>query len=288
MNLDLSGLDELAAGGLFAPPAPNQVRELPLDAIDFDPDQPRGRIEETALAELAASIRAHGVLQAICVRPNPQAEGRYLVSFGERRVRAARLAQRHTIPAVIEPTHDPYQPVIENLQREALSPLDLARFIARREQAGETRAAIARQLGKPRSFISEIAPLLQAPAEVRALCETGRCSDVRTLYALARGCRDNAPGLAPLLAGEAPITRAAAEAAAKGPTAVGPRPKRRGVAAPEHAKPDTLRVALDGRSGTLEWRQSPSPTSAWVRFEDGKSELVQLEWLRLVAWAGED
>jgi len=288
VNLDLSGLDQLAAGGLFAAPVPGKLLDLALEAIEFDPEQPRGRMDETALAELAASIEAHGVIQPISVRAHPSAAGRYIVNFGERRVRAARLARRHTIPAVIEPTHDPYKQVIENLQREALSPLDLARFIARREQAGETRAAIARKLGKPRSFISEIAPLAQAPEEVRALCETGRCADVRTLYTLARGCRDNAPGLAPLLAGEAPITRAAAEAAAKGPATGEPRPKRRGAAVPAKPRRNTLQVALDERTGTLEWEQPPSPTSARVRFEDGVPEIVELERLRLVAWVFND
>lgn len=288
VNLDLSGLDALAAGGLFAGPAPEAQREVALDLIDFDPEQPRGRIDEALLSQLAASIRVHGVLQAICVRPNPQAAGRYIVSFGERRVRAARLAGRTSIPARIELDPDPYVQVVENLQREDLSPLDLAQFIARREQAGDSRAAIARKLGKPRSFITEVARLLDAPPAVRALCEDGRCQDVRTLYNLARAGEDPAPTIAPVLDGEKRITRATLAAADKG-SAPGPaQPKRGGKAPPAQPKAHALQVALDGRSGTIEWGQAPSPTTACVRFEDGELQTVALPRLQLLAWVDID
>lgn len=283
MNLDLSGLDALAAGGLFTGAAPGQALDLALAAIDFDPEQPRGRIDEARLAELADSIRQHGVLQAISVRPHPSSTGRYVVNFGERRVRASRLAQRLTIPAVIEPQGDPYTQVIENLQREDLSPLDLARFIARREQDGESRATIARKLGKPRSFISEIASLGEAP--VRALCETGRCSDVRTLYTLARACRDNARGVATLLSDSGPITRERAEAAAKGEVLGPPTTKRTSAGRVRPRSARALQVALDGRTGELDWTEPPSLTSARVRFEDGTLETIELPRLQLIAWA---
>ena len=75
MNLDLSGLDALATGGLFTGAAPGKALDLALAAIDFDPEQPRGRIDEARLAELADSIRQHGVLQAISVRPHPSSTG---------------------------------------------------------------------------------------------------------------------------------------------------------------------------------------------------------------------
>ena len=285
MNLDLSGLDALAAGGLFTGAAPGKALDLALAAIDFDPEQPRGRIDDARLAELADSIRQHGVLQAISVRPHPSSTGRYLVNFGERRVRASRLAQRLTIPAVIEAHGDPYTQAIENLQREDLSPLDLARFIARREQDGDSRATIARKLGKPRSFISEIASLGEAPAPVRALCESGRCSDVRTLYTLARACRDNAPGVATLLSDDGPITRERAEAAAKGEALGPPTMKRAGAGRGRNRSARALQVALDGRTGELDWTQQPSPTSARVRFEDGALETIELPRLQLIAWA---
>lgn len=286
MNLDLSGLDELMAESVFADAPAGRLIELALDVIDFDPEQPRARIDEATLTELAQSIQAHGVLQAISVRLHPEAAGRYLVNFGERRVRAARLVKLKHIPAVIEPKHDPYNQVIENLQREDLSPLDLARFIARCEQAGESRVTIARKLGKSRSFVTEIARLLQAPAPVRALCEDGRCKDVRTLYTLARAGDDEASVIAPLLAGEGPITRAAAEAAVKGEAPGASKALRvGGPARPRAGASRTLLVAVDGRTGALDWKQQPSRSSAVVRFEDGAQETIELERLQIVAWA---
>jgi ParB family chromosome partitioning protein len=72
-----------------------------------------------------------------------------------------------------------------------LSPFDLARFIADREAEGDSRAAIARKLHKPASFITEVAGLIDAPAEVRVAFESGRARDTRVLYQLARGLRES-------------------------------------------------------------------------------------------------
>jgi ParB family chromosome partitioning protein len=149
-----------------------------------DPNQPRQSFSEAALQELAASIQERGVKSPISVRP--AAEGKYLINHGARRYRASLLAGKTTIPAFIDDAHDEYDKAIENIQRENLTPLEIARFIGRRLAAGAKQADIARRLGKPRSFVSEHAALLEAPPCIQALCESGRCTDSRTLYALIK------------------------------------------------------------------------------------------------------
>src|SRR6188508_668179 len=115
---------------LLTPDSPTRsvgVRIVPIDRIEPNPQQPRVVFEEDALAELAASIREHGVLQPILVRPI--APNQYQIVAGERRWRASRLAGLASIPALIEEIDDDTAleiSIIENLQREDLSPLDEA------------------------------------------------------------------------------------------------------------------------------------------------------------------
>jgi len=137
-RLDLSGLEAFKASALLED-ATGKPLELLLDAMDFDPKQPRRRVLAETLAELAQTIKADGVLQPICVRPHPEDQGRYLINHGERRVRAARLAGLTTIPGFIREDVDPYAQVVENVQRDDLLPLDLAAFVIEREQAGDSR-----------------------------------------------------------------------------------------------------------------------------------------------------
>jgi ParB family chromosome partitioning protein len=282
MQLDLSGLDELADGGLFAPASSLCMREIALESIDFDTEQPRRRFDEAGLAELARSIVEVGVLQPVSVRAHPDQAGRYLLNFGERRVRACHIAGRRTVPALVQEQGDAYRQVIENLQREALSPLDLARFVAQREQAGESRAAIARKLGKSRSFVTEIACLAAAPQAVKDLCASGRCTDVRTLYTLARGAAGTLPVAEMIAEADAPVGRQAAQALLAGRGVSAPGPSRRGRGRPA---PLDLVVLVDGRTGRLECGRPPDAQSGFVRFETGDVECVALERLRLVAWA---
>src|SRR5258706_3369858 len=216
-RLDLSGLETFKASALLED-ATGKPLELPLEAVDFDPKQPRRHVLAETLTELAETIKTDGVLQPICVRPHPDQKGRYLINHGERRVRAARLAGLATIPGYIREDVDPYAQVIENIQREDLLPLDLAAFVIEREQAGDSRADIARRLGKSPSLITEAAELAEAPALIRKVHDDGRCRDVRALYLLVRTHREQARAVEDLLAGNAAVTREQAEtlAAAKG------------------------------------------------------------------------
>ncbi len=147
------------------------VRNVPLDRIDSNPDQPRLTFEEDALEELAASIREHGVLQPILVRPHEP--GRYQLIAGERRWRAAHIAGLSEVPAIIEDIDDDTAleiAIIENLQREDLSPLDEALMYGRMTRDhGYSVRKLAQKLGKDKGYIENRLRLADAPSEVKQL-----------------------------------------------------------------------------------------------------------------------
>jgi ParB family chromosome partitioning protein len=146
-------------------------RNVPIERIEANPDQPRLSFDEETLKELAASIKEHGVLQPILVRPLPG--GRYQLIAGERRWRSARLAGLSTIPAMIEEIDDETAleiAIIENLQREDLSPLDEALIYERMTQGhGYSVRKLAQKLGKDKGYIENRLRLADAPAEIKQL-----------------------------------------------------------------------------------------------------------------------
>jgi ParB family chromosome partitioning protein len=155
---------------------PLGVRNIPVDKIEPNPAQPRMVIDPTALRELAASVREHGVLQPVLVRPLD--EGRYQLVAGERRWRAARLAQQNTVPAMIEEIDDDTAleiSIIENLQREDLSPLEEAEMYRRMTaEHGYSVRKLAHKLGKDKGYIENRLRLADAPPDVRDLVATRR------------------------------------------------------------------------------------------------------------------
>lgn len=148
------------------------VRNIPVDRIESNPEQPRLAFDETTLEELAASIREHGVLQPILVRPLPDGN-RYQLIAGERRWRASSIAGLATIPALIEEIDDDTAleiSIIENLQREDLSPLDEASMYDRMiREHGYSIRKLAEKLGKDKGYLENRLRLADAPEEVREL-----------------------------------------------------------------------------------------------------------------------
>src|SRR5665213_4565575 len=117
------------------------------DLLDEDPCNPRTEFPEGEIAELARDIALRGILQPIVVRLAAQA-GRYRVLFGAKRLRAARKAGLQLVPVVIgSRAHDPYAQVAENQKRHGLTPLDLAKFMRSRADAGDSNAEIAKRRG---------------------------------------------------------------------------------------------------------------------------------------------
>jgi ParB family chromosome partitioning protein len=147
------------------------VRVIPVDNIVPNPDQPRLAFDEDSLAELSASIQEHGVLQPILVRPLGNNE--YQLIAGERRWRASKAAGRTTIPALVEEIDDETAleiAIIENLQREDLSPLDEASMYDRMiREHGYSVRKLAQKLGKDKGYLENRLRLADAPEEVRQL-----------------------------------------------------------------------------------------------------------------------
>jgi ParB family transcriptional regulator, chromosome partitioning protein len=147
------------------------VRNIGVDRITPNPQQPRLAIDETALEELAASIREHGVLQPILVRPLE--DGEFQLIAGERRWRASMAAGLATIPALVEEIDDDTAleiSIIENLQREDLSPLDEASMYDRMvREHGYSVRRLAQKLGKDKGYLENRLRLADAPEEVREL-----------------------------------------------------------------------------------------------------------------------
>jgi ParB family chromosome partitioning protein len=147
------------------------IRNVPLERIDPNPDQPRLTFDEDSLQELAASITEHGVLQPILVRPG--ADGRYQLIAGERRWRSAQIAGLRQIPAIVEEIDDETAleiAIIENLQREDLSPLDEALMYERMTtEHGYSLRKLAQKLGKDKGYIENRLRLADAPSEIKQL-----------------------------------------------------------------------------------------------------------------------
>ena len=147
------------------------VRVIQIDRIEPNPEQPRLAMEQSALDELTASIREHGVLQPILVRPT--GPNTYQIVAGERRWRASRQAGLATIPAMIEEIDDDTAleiAIIENLQREDISPLDEAAMFDRMiRDHGYSIRKLADKLGKDKGYLENRLRLADAPPEVREL-----------------------------------------------------------------------------------------------------------------------
>ena len=152
---------------------------LPLAALRPNPQQPRSAIDAAALEELAASIREHGVLQPLLISRGQ--DGAYVVIAGERRWRAAALAGLTELPVMVVDLSDAdalQAALVENLQREDLSPLEAARAYQRLiERFGLTQEQVAARVGKSRATVTNTLRLLALPERLRASLAAGEISE---------------------------------------------------------------------------------------------------------------
>lgn len=164
-------LDERARGGI-------PYREIPLSAIEADPHQPRQNFDEEKLNELAESIKLYGVLSPILVRSG-QLPGRYTLISGERRFRAAHLAGLSSIPAIVNQTEDVEGrnlaiQLVENLQRDDLSPIERAHAIgALRDAHNLSVREIADKLSISKSAVQRSLDILQLPHDLLNALKAG-------------------------------------------------------------------------------------------------------------------
>ncbi len=177
MGRGLGAILSVSAEG--ANPEGGELRQLPIELIVPNPNQPRREFDAETLEALAGSLGEQGVLQPVLVRP--RAEGNFEIVAGERRWRAAQLAGLKTIPALVREREDAAAlevALIENMAREDLNPIEEARACAALvEELGLTRKEIGRRVGRSRVAVSNLVRLLDLPDEVIELLQQGQLSE---------------------------------------------------------------------------------------------------------------
>jgi len=169
------GLDALLSA-YEAPAQKDELRQIPIDQLQRGKYQPRTHMNQAALEELAASIKAQGVVQPIVARR--LSSGSYEIVAGERRWRAAQLAGLETIPAVVRQIPDDAAiaiALIENIQRENLNPIEEANALQRLiDEFGMTHQQVAEAVGRSRAAVTNLLRLLTLNGDVRELLETAK------------------------------------------------------------------------------------------------------------------
>jgi ParB family transcriptional regulator, chromosome partitioning protein len=232
------GLSALIPDAPAVPDTASALRTLPVEALEPGPFQPRGLMDKASLEELATSIRENGILQPILARPKPGSPGAYEIIGGERRWRAAQVAQLHEVPVLVRDLGDREAMaagLVENLQRQDLNAMEEAEGYRRLlDEFGLTQEGLGQAVGKSRSHVANTIRLLALPPELRDLVRNGILSagHARTLV----GATDPARLAAQIVARGLNVRQAEALAAAQGR----PRPAQR-----ERAGGDPETLALE-------------------------------------------
>lgn len=295
--------------------------ELPLDLIDEDPNQPRKDsnpgFSRESLQELADTIRTRGVKTPISVRPNPDIEGRYLINHGARRYRGSIMVGKATIPGFIDADYTEADQVIENLQRDGLTPREIADYIGRELAKGKKKTVIAREIGKSASFVSQHVTLLDLPDPIAEAFNSGRAKDVTVINELVTAYKQDTDEVTMWLADESQeLTRGSVkllrdflddkeqhergdEDLSGGKEEVdednpgnnegsAPAPKKNlSPSEPDKLKKAIVQIQHDDRVARLVLTRRPSNLGrAWIKYDDDGSEieadLIQVEIVAIV------
>ena len=163
------GLDALISTETVRTEGSSTINEIPIDEIEANPNQPRREFDETALGELAASIREIGIIQPITL--HQISDNRYMIIAGERRWRASQLAGLTTIPAYVRTLDDASimeMALVENIQREDLNVIEVAlAYQQLMESEGMTQEKVSQRVGKSRAAVTNTLRLLRLPAQVQ-------------------------------------------------------------------------------------------------------------------------
>ncbi|PPD50851.1 MAG: chromosome partitioning protein ParB [Methylobacter sp.] len=213
----LDGMGDLSAL-LNTPEAANNGSplELNLNLIDEDPDQPRmdgnPGFSNESLKELTDSIKLRGVKTPISVRDNLNIPGRYIINHGARRYRASIRADKETIPGFIDNDYNHADQVVENLQRNDLTPREIANFIGRELAAGRKKTEIAKSISKSPAYITQHVVLLDLPDPIAQVFNNGRVKDVTVINELVKLHKKDAEKVGEWLSDESlEITRGSVE-----------------------------------------------------------------------------
>lgn len=319
-GLGLEGLGNLGAllGEVEQTSAGGPI-ELELALIDEDPNQPRQAnnpgFSAESLGELAATIKARRVKSPISVRENQAMPGRYLINHGARRYRASLLAGRTTIPAFVDNDYNNDDQVIENLQRNELTPREIANFIGRELAKGRKKGDIAKALGKSAPWVTQHAALLDLPEPIAEAFNNGRTNDVTVINELVRAYKDDSEKVDTWLADQSQeITRGSVkllrefieddgnrggeqdddqagqggDGAADGGTdddAKGKKSKDAKEEDPTKLKKAIVVVKHDDRQGRILLNRRPSTDGlAWLKYDDDGQEFeAEIGQVQLVA-----
>ena len=203
MTLDLSSLSDISAL-IRGQDTGNGIRKVRVDAIEPDPNQPRKAFDEGALAELAASIQSVGIIQPPVVRTHDDG---YLLISGERRWRAARQLGWERIDVIVRDDLNARAQLIENIQREALSPWEIYRVIAGELEAGAKQVDLAAAFGKSKQWVEAYAAVRKMPDVFAVALRDNRVASITAVGRLHRLYMDR-PDLAQrLLDSSESITR---------------------------------------------------------------------------------
>lgn len=224
MAIDLSALSDISAL-IRGQDTGKGIREVKVDAVQPDPNQPRKAFDEGALAELAASIQSVGIIQPPVVRTH--GDGYVLIS-GERRWRAARQLGWGKIDVIVRDDLNAHAQLVENIQREALSPWEIYRVVSAELAAGTTHADLARSIGKSRSWVTGYAAVDGMPEPLVSALREGRVTGITALTHLHRLHGELPEKAAELLNTPDPISRTMIEQARIEATASRPAENLRG------------------------------------------------------------
>jgi len=313
-GLGIEGLGELS--GLLSDPTPSdsgtpassgKASEVAMDVIEEDPHQPRTYFDQASLEELAATIAIRGVKTPISIRPNPDAEGRFIINHGARRFRASGIAGKTTIPAFVDGDYTEADQVIENLQRDALTAREIAEYIGRELAKKVKKGDIAKAIGKSNAYVTQHAALLDLPDPIAEIFQSERCRDVTLINELVGLYKKHPEGVTDWLADEEQeITRGTVKLlkefltsggedgdrdeggegeGGSEPEPAAPKEKEEKEADPEKLKKAIVTVQHDGRPGRLLLNRRPSHEGAsWMKYDDDGSEFeAELSDVRLIS-----
>jgi len=309
------GLDKIGdlASLLNEPSQAGGPQEIPLDLIDEDPNQPRTvdnpGFSAQSIAEIGETIKIRGVKSPISVRENLESPGRYLINHGARRYRGSKYAGKTTIPAFVDNDYNQADQIIENLQRNELTPREIADYIGRELAKGKKKIAIAKEIGKSPSFVTQHVVLLDLPDSIATVFNNGRTNDVTIINELVQAHKKHPDKVTAWLADEAQeITRGSVkllrefledkgakdfeedgddEESGQEPDDNNGDAKEKKTKEPD---PDKLKKAIvqvnhDGRAARIILNRRPSSEGlAWLKYEDDGLEFeTDLATVQLVA-----
>lgn len=261
---------------------------LPLASIKEDPDQPRKEFDEGKIQELANSIQERGVKTPISVRQSSE-EGVYVINHGARRYRASLLAGLSDIPAYIDQDYSLIDQAVENIQRDNLTPREIADVIGRLLAEGMKKGQIAEKMGKSPAFVTQHANLLDLPEPLANAFNSGKVSDLTVINDLNALYKKEPEAVEDLLSNEDEITRSSvrnlkeflnsdpknsADADHEKPSKA--KVKEKKPEDPDKLKKAIVQVMYQGQLARLVLnKRGLSGDEVWIKFEEsGETESV--------------